>query len=858
MDIEQQLSNSRRWLSDFGNAISELVGVASDLFEDEIIKQGLTDFRQAYDQAMLDLMNPSLRIAMIGTTSSGKSTIVNALIGRRIAPIEAGEMSGGVLRIKHSEGCHLKIETTEGAVWDTGEWSDLSDEEIYNRIQRTMHSYHEARRKKDYIAPQIEVMLPILPACDRELSGLPQKLAIEFVDLPGLKSVQDRANLQVIQPLVGKAFCLVALDYGQVDEEHRQKLLGELKQVVDYFGGKTDSMIFILNRVDNRKSDDIPLENRISKLSQEIEENLSLLDSPDIIPFSANILYQAQCAWGIYGLDKSSLVSQSERLKRLKAMFTDCASLIKNKIKDSKEPSIPLPVKGTFKKLLLQNQDCKSWFRYIEDRVEQGKEINDDMMRALVNYALLWSGGNNLWSCIQSRINDSFQELVVNPIFMNVYTSSDSLIEKVNLKIEITKQNSEEIKLNIKKIQEIRPILETELQQKKIFFINKINNFTEDLQKVIEQNDKSNEFNDFDALLNVRRRSPKQDLWASLTKSIKYIQSELNQELITKLLDAFESNRPAYNLEDELGNFLTPPLAKSLSRSYDEVSRIISDYKDEGDLMVKSVLATDVQATEKLREHEHKILMLYENMDQAIKEKTKFLIQAQESKLLSFPKQLFNDYIQELCTIFDQLELSIKQSVLADWKNQFKINHQFSSLPEEIFNIAEPIFVESKDKRTEFAGTESYYENVTKTRYEEYTEHYKEKFLFFFKIDKTRTKTRPVQYTEKEKKERKIFKEVEYTKFSFPKPIVMARQWSDAVDEDRTKLWKVLQSWMNQYVDKFSDQFELVTKEILDYTEKSLTERLLAFDSDLEHQQKLLEAIQPKFQQLIQLRKEIV
>ena len=187
-----------------------------------------------------------------------------------------------------------------------------------------------------------------------------------------------------------------------------------------------------------------------------------------------------------------------------------------------------------------------------------------------------------------------------------------------------------------------------------------------------------------------------------MSQLIKHIQSELNKELITKILDAFESNRPVYNLEDELGNFLTPPLAKNLSRSYDEVSRIISDYKDEGDLMVKSALVQDTQATEKLREHEHKILMLYENMDQAIKEKTKFLIQAKEPKLLSFPEKLFNDYIQELCTIFDQFELPIKETVLADWKNKSKISHQFSSLPEEIFNISEPIFVESEDKKTEF------------------------------------------------------------------------------------------------------------------------------------------------------------
>ena len=498
MDIEAKLSQARSWLDELGNAISDLVGVAPEVFEDEKLKRDLADFRRAYDQAVQDLANPSLRIAMIGTTSSGKSTIVNALIGRRIAPIEAGEMSGGVLRIKHGEGSHLKIEETEGAVWETGEWSGLSDEEIYNRIQRTMHTYHEVRRKADYIAPQIEVRLPILPACDRELSGLPEGLAIEFVDLPGLKSVQDPENLKIIQPLVGKAFCLVALDYGQVDEEHRQKLLGELKQVVDYFGGNSDSMVFILNRVDNRKSDDIPLANRIAKLSQEIEENLSLSESPDIIPFSANILYQAQCAWGINNLAQLSLVSPSERLERLKAMFADCSSLITNKIKESKETSTPLPVKGILKKLLSQNQDLKSWFRYIEDLVEQDKEINDEMMRTLVNYALLWSGGNNLWNCIQSRINSSFQELVVNPILIDVYVSSDALIEKFNLKIETTRGTNEEIEFKIQQIKEKRPTLEVQLNEKKIFFVNEINSFIEDLVRVgISSNDGDDDFSVF-------------------------------------------------------------------------------------------------------------------------------------------------------------------------------------------------------------------------------------------------------------------------------------------------------------------------------------------------------------------------
>ena len=130
-----------------------------------------------------------------------------------------------------------------------------------------------------------------MPACDKSLSGLPEGLNIEFVDLPGLKSVQNHKNLEIIQSLVGKAFSLVSLDYLQVDEEHRQVLLQELNNVVKYWQGRLDSTIFILNRVDSRGSDDLPLDMRVETLQQEIQTLLSLAELPNIIPFNARILY---------------------------------------------------------------------------------------------------------------------------------------------------------------------------------------------------------------------------------------------------------------------------------------------------------------------------------------------------------------------------------------------------------------------------------------------------------------------------------------------------------------------------------------------------------------------------------------
>lgn len=416
MDINEKLQQTLSLLKELGNHLSDLVNASPDVFKDELLDRQLQDFRKEYQESIKRLTNPSLVIATLGTTSSGKSTIVNALMGRRLAPIEAGEMSGGVLRIIHSDQRKLVIEKTPDAAWETGTWENLGDGELYERVQSTMHRYHDARKKKDFIAPQIQVQAPLLPACDLSLSGLPQGIGVEFLDLPGLKSVQDRANLAVIQPQVGKAFSLVALDYMQVDEQHRQKLLGELKDVVKFLQGRTESMIFILNRVDARGSDDFPLEVRLSKLKEEIRDTLELPSLPDVIPFSARLLYYAQCAWGTNNLSGSTSVPIETRTRLLQALFKDCGSIIQEK-------------RGG-------DRDLRDWLQRIGNDLEDGYEVDDETLRKIVRYALDWSGGTALWQCINHRINESFTDLVILPALNKVFSRFDSLSESLDVVIQ--------------------------------------------------------------------------------------------------------------------------------------------------------------------------------------------------------------------------------------------------------------------------------------------------------------------------------------------------------------------------------------------------------------------------------------
>ncbi len=288
IDVQTILHDSRNKLKELGEAIEELVTIYPDIFQDSGMKERLEAFLQAHCEAQYRLENPNLLIATIGTTSSGKSTIVNALIGCKVAPIEAGEMSGGVLTLQHSGDRQLIVEETEGATWETGTWSGLSDEAMYDRIRNSvMLPSHHTRKEKKCMAPKVTAFVPLLPVCDRHLLSLPPGVGVELIDLPGFKSIQDLDNLKVIQEKIHSSFSLVALDYMQVDDEHRKRLLEELKLVVHYLQGRTDSMMFILNRVDRRGADDIPISERVDQLKKEIQEVLSLPEPPDIVPFNA-------------------------------------------------------------------------------------------------------------------------------------------------------------------------------------------------------------------------------------------------------------------------------------------------------------------------------------------------------------------------------------------------------------------------------------------------------------------------------------------------------------------------------------------------------------------------------------------
>lgn len=764
--VATKLEAARVRLEELGRLTSDLATSHSGLFEEPELRSYLQTFRRAYDEAQARLAEPTLSIATIGTTSSGKSTIVNALVGRRIAPIEAGEMSGGVLTLRSDSKRRLTVEAADGAPWEAGTWIGISDADAYDRIRDgVMRPYHEARKSRACLAPQVLSEGPLLPSIDSSLLGLPSDLGVEFIDLPGLKSVQDRANLAVIQTRVHKAFSLVALDYLQTDEEHRKKLLEELTRVVKYLQGRPDSMIFVLNRVDQRGMDDEPVERRVAALRREIKEVLGLQSEPDVLPFESRLLYRAQCAWGAADGTRPDTTPE-QRLEHLRALFEESASTLKRRGREHPE--------------------LRSWLREIEDRVDGGRVPDDDDLRTLLERSRDWSGGKELWQRLRARIEESFAELVILPALIEVLDTHRSFTDALRAVSKIRRIDSQEqLERERERLEQLQIRLHEEVSATRERFRNRLTAAAEGLKTGDQA---------------VRHRLTK-DLgpgFESLLGAINEVTGDLTKSLIAPVRDALKASRGVYDLEEEMCRVLDPAPAKDLTRAYDLFSRRIPTLSRGKGTLGLRVREDDGAGVERLRETERDARRLYQSMRECLAARAEFTLQGQAESIRGALTGLLEqqaDAITAAC-LRELPDLSLDQAI--ESARRARSRSELLDLPEQFFAL--PTAVDQRrHEQLEVVGKRQEVEHYTTGT--------------CFKDKKTRTVTRDVTGT------------VAYQDLALPDEDGMARQWSDGVKGGEDSLWETLRDWMVEALLDSSVSFSAAIESVLRLADRALEQQ---------------------------------
>lgn len=209
---------------------------------------------KALNRLVSELHNPTLTLATTGTTSSGKSTLVNLLCGAEIVPVAVSEMSAGVVTIEYSEQKSLVIHETPGAMWECGEWRGITEQEIYQRLHQAMIGYIDNREKQPNLAcPQSVISYPFRLLKESKLE-LPRGTRVRIMDLPGLAYVGDEGNASIIRQC-REALCIVTYNSAETDPQRVRSLLQEVVEQVKELGGSPARMLFVLNRIDVFRAD---------------------------------------------------------------------------------------------------------------------------------------------------------------------------------------------------------------------------------------------------------------------------------------------------------------------------------------------------------------------------------------------------------------------------------------------------------------------------------------------------------------------------------------------------------------------------------------------------------------------------
>ena len=249
-EVEFKAQLLAKYWNNFSTEISEHL---PDTYQPEIQKLS-SKLDEALSTLVEEIRNPTLTLATTGTTSSGKSTLVNLLCGAEIVPVAVSEMSAGAVTIEYSKEKSLIIHETPGALWECGEWRGIRDEKIYQRLYQVMISYIENREKQPNLAcPQSTIFYPFRLVKESQLE-LPQGTRVKILDLPGLAYVGDQGNADIIKQC-REALCIVTYNSAETDAHKVKSLLQEVVQQVKDLGGSPARMLFTLNRIDVFRAD---------------------------------------------------------------------------------------------------------------------------------------------------------------------------------------------------------------------------------------------------------------------------------------------------------------------------------------------------------------------------------------------------------------------------------------------------------------------------------------------------------------------------------------------------------------------------------------------------------------------------
>lgn len=204
------------------------------------------------------------RIAIVSTMSSGKSTLINALLGRDILPSENQACTGKIFEISNFKNKKEKIQ-----ILKSGEILSENTESLNSEYLKAVNSEEKVDKVKintKFPSIEREVVLYDTPGVNNFMNNTHGEITYEFLKTNSIKNI------------------IYILNVTQIGVTDDKKFLLDLKEI--YKKNKAN-IIFLLNKIDTIDSE---YEDRevIIKNAENYLENIGF-ENPKLIAISAHI-----------------------------------------------------------------------------------------------------------------------------------------------------------------------------------------------------------------------------------------------------------------------------------------------------------------------------------------------------------------------------------------------------------------------------------------------------------------------------------------------------------------------------------------------------------------------------------------
>lgn len=392
------------------DVLKEIDSIVAEFDKGPIQELRDVEIKKTYEE----VKNSKFQISVIATISSGKSTVINSLIGNELLPSAGGSCTASIARIMNNNN----------ATEFTAECSDKYENIIYKRQPVTISDITEFN--KDDKVKYIDIVGKI-PSISSE------KINLLLVDTPGPNKDGDDSHKELTESVIkgeNNSVILYVFTPVAIDTKDDAALLLDISTAMKRGGKQSkDRFIFVVNKCDElqKKKDESVIE-RIQKAKEKLKEYG--IEDPNIFAVSGEFAKLIRMEQNGVKLDY-----QEKNKLGLKEMFVEDEYY-------------------HFERHATLSPSCRAT---IDEKLSKAKQEGDIDTQALIHTGI---------PALEETINEylekyaypfkieqaikKFKEIIVEKDMIGKFDEAISLdnklLEKVKCELNIAKQKSSEMK----------------------------------------------------------------------------------------------------------------------------------------------------------------------------------------------------------------------------------------------------------------------------------------------------------------------------------------------------------------------------------------------------------------------------